>query len=415
MAETAKPRFVLDFVSSISAPDPSAVVPPPRHALRADHSLDRNDRPTLEFAELDKIQRENSYNPKAPVTTSINMPAPPLISPSICSGPPPPYSYPSSTASSVVGVSNGLVSPPESRRTSDDDKEQPARPRQSLPSIHEALRADQPMSISSMLSSAAAPPHASDPVISTSPTSITSRYQEHTPTKPATSFSQNHFTPSYHQPSRRAPSHYSPRTVTDSGVHRPPPINTTSFQPKVATSPVTAPRSNGMYSSHSSPRYDRLPTSNPQTAQSPYHSAFQYAAQAPPVTYPVPSMPYPAWRPPPDVDQAQAAMNGAPKTSPPGAYGATVKRQLDIFDLELSLNEVCFLISSSFWYMISLTDPRVLMIRSPKEPKPQPISLANIATSPTSPRTTGPQPDLLWTPCPASANAMSKSSSKNRS
>lgn len=309
-------------------------------SFRTDNFRIRDGLPAFNLAELDKIQRETSYNHRPPVTTSINMPAPPLTSPSLYSVPPPPYSYPSSTASSVVGVPNGLISPPESRRTSDDDKELPARPRQ-LPSIHEALGTEQGMSISSMLTNSVTTSQPSHAVMSTSPTSVTSRYQEHIPSKAPSSFSHSQPAPSHYQPSRDPPSHYSPRMSVDSSTQRPPPINTSSYQARTASSPTTGPRPNGMFSSQSSPRYDRLPTSNPQPAHSPYHPNFQYTSQPPLVTYPVPSVPYPAWRHPPDVDRAHTAMNAAPKTSPTGAYGATIKRQLDIFDLELSLNEVC--------------------------------------------------------------------------
>ena len=77
------------------------------------------------------------------------MSAPPLVNPSIYFGPPPPYSYPSSTASSVVGINNGntgYISPPESRHTSDD----------ALPSIQETLR-NEPhnITINSLLSNPA--------------------------------------------------------------------------------------------------------------------------------------------------------------------------------------------------------------------------------------------------------------------
>ena len=294
----------------------------------------------LHLGELDKLQKENSY--KAPVMTTINMPAPPLVSPSLYSGPPPPYSYPSSTASSVVGVPNGLVSPPATRRTSDEDKELPAPARQALPSIHEALGQEQKMSVSSMLSNTTAPPSLSHILTSTSPIVPNSRYPDHTPTKPQPSLSQGQSAPSYYQSIRDQPRHYSPRLPLDLGISRPPPIITQPSQPRLASSPSSATRLNGLYTSHPSPPYERLQSAHSQSVYSPHQPNLQYTSQPPVTTYPIPSMPYPAWRNPPDVDRAQVAMQTAPKASPTGAaYGATVKRQLDIFDLELSLNEVC--------------------------------------------------------------------------
>ncbi|KAL2222640.1 hypothetical protein M432DRAFT_12561 [Thermoascus aurantiacus ATCC 26904] len=84
------------------------------------------------------------------MATGVGVSTAPLISPTtMYSGPPPPYSYASSTASSAPPQS-GYISPPDSRRTIDDEKEQPPpqpqpqpQPqRQSLPSIHEALGSD---------------------------------------------------------------------------------------------------------------------------------------------------------------------------------------------------------------------------------------------------------------------------------
>lgn len=72
-----------------------------------------------------------------------NQSSAPLVSVSpttIYSGPPPPYSYASSTANAAP-VLNALISPAESRRASGDEKEGLQRPsRESLPSIHEALK-----------------------------------------------------------------------------------------------------------------------------------------------------------------------------------------------------------------------------------------------------------------------------------
>ncbi|KAI4104797.1 MAG: hypothetical protein L6R37_003070 [Teloschistes peruensis] len=88
--------------------------------------------PSLSYIDLDKIKKENSfYNARIPSSTAANVPAPALVSPSsMCSGPPPPYSYPSSTASSVVngytnGYTNGYISPPsEPRKPLDIEKDQ---------------------------------------------------------------------------------------------------------------------------------------------------------------------------------------------------------------------------------------------------------------------------------------------------
>ncbi|KAF4628237.1 hypothetical protein G7Y89_g9919 [Cudoniella acicularis] len=87
---------------------------------------------------LERINTDRSY------TSISTMAATAVVSPAsmYSNGPPPPYSGWSAT---TVHSTSGLVSPPESRRTSDNKTEPPppiqtAQPhRQSLPSIHEAL------------------------------------------------------------------------------------------------------------------------------------------------------------------------------------------------------------------------------------------------------------------------------------
>ncbi|KAL8686733.1 MAG: hypothetical protein Q9224_005355, partial [Gallowayella concinna] len=96
--------------------------------------------PSISYLNLEKIQRENSlYNSRLPTSAPPHMPAPPLVSPSsMYSGPPPPYSYPSSTASSVVGGhTNGYMSSPIDARPilNDDKKEQQQRTSTSLDNV----------------------------------------------------------------------------------------------------------------------------------------------------------------------------------------------------------------------------------------------------------------------------------------
>lgn len=98
----------------------------------------------------------------------------PLISPPIMySSQPPSYPYTTPTASNG-SLPSGYISPPESRRALEEEKERQVQPqRQSLPSIHEALGNDNPLSYPGPPTSApsqpvhhpshAPPPHSTPP------------------------------------------------------------------------------------------------------------------------------------------------------------------------------------------------------------------------------------------------------------
>lgn len=307
------------------------------------------------------------------------MSAPPLISPSIYSGPPPPYSYPSSAASSVVGggasgpgaVGAGVgnyLSQAEARRTAGDDKElPPASQRLSLPSISEALTGDQqqPLSISSLLSSTTPQPKFS--LVSKSPTTPVGRsYLETYPRGPPDSFPQ-HATSSCRPPQssdRSSGSNYSPRMIPSLGEnrfstahshdsHQPVPqpprtISSPSQYPRPGASPIQ-PQQNYV---PPSPMHDKITRAAPPPASNPsfgysmnnYQPAYSYPPTTPAVSsYRAPTLPPSTWRSTaPEIERVDELRKATAKeTSPPRpAYGESVKRHLDIFDLETSLNEV---------------------------------------------------------------------------
>lgn len=309
------------------------------------------------------------------------MSAPPLASPSIYSGPPPPYSYPSSAASSVVGgggsgpgaagIGQGAgnyLSPSESRRTSGDDKEHlPASQRMSLPSISEALTGDQqqqPISISSLLSSSTPQPKFS--LVPKSPTSPVGRsYLETYPKGPPDSFPQ-HTSSSYRPPQpsdRSSGSNISPHTATSLGECRFPPMPSSHQSvpppPRTIPSPLhyTRPGVSPIQSQQTyvppTPLHEKVARAPhpPPASSGPfgygvnnYPAAYSY----PPSTSGVPSyrtstLPPTNWRNLlPEIERVDDARKATAKeASPPRpAYGESVKRHLDIFDLETSLNEV---------------------------------------------------------------------------
>ena len=325
---------------------------------------------------MEKIKRENAvYNHNAPVTTTVNMSAPPLISPSsIYSGPPPPYSYPSSTASSVIGGGGGgsgvghgnYTSPPETRRTS-DQKEAPTSVRQSLPSINEALNTgdQQPISISSLLSTTAPPQKLA--LVTKSPTSPVGRsYLDSLPKGPPDSF-PHHSNSSTYRPQessdRSSRPMYSPSVVTTHGESRFPAINSISSSSSYDSypsiqQPTTKATAKINYSRpgaspiqnnpSSSPAYDTVPRSFPSSSAPvgypTYQPSYTYPESSPGIpSYRRPTANQPTWRGiGSNLERAEEIGRGMTKDSPPPrpAYGESVKRHLDIYDLETSLNDV---------------------------------------------------------------------------
>lgn len=279
------------------------------------------------------------------------------------SGPPPPYSYPSSTASSVTGLA-GYISPPESRRTSENDKEAPSSHRQSLPSIHEALSAEQPLSYSAPHSSAPSS-QSHHPASTLTPTTpIPRSHPETSPKGPPNPFSLGQPLGSYsaqtyqarplqlQQPSF-APSEpkFSAVNSRESKGSHLNPVRT--VPPNIDTLRTSVPN---LLQSRTSPAYDSGPNSaasmNSQNGYHPYQPSYTYQPQpssAGPSTYNAPN-PYhgsslhpPTWRSDgSEINRAEEGRKAAIRAGSLGgqAYGESVKRHLDIFDLETSLNEV---------------------------------------------------------------------------
>ncbi|KAL8937213.1 MAG: hypothetical protein Q9216_004541, partial [Gyalolechia sp. 2 TL-2023] len=323
--------------------------------------------PSISYLDLDKIKREHSYyNSRIPPTAVTNMPAPPLASPSsMYSGPPPPYSYPSSTASSVIGGhanGNGYISPPtEPRKTIDEEKEQQQSGRQSLPSIHEALNREQPLSITSLLTKSNVPPpppssyqarQSSNP----SPTSpIRHSYADASLTGSTTAPARTRSSPIHSEAFPRT--HHSPRPTLDTMSHRLPnnTLRESQYPPMLPPRTVPSPAAVGrapLPSSvfrHSSPTYDSFPRSapmvNPSQPHASYPTSYSYASPMATVAAnyqpPSPSDP-PNWRH--GESEVERTRDYRPQSMKESimkpTFGEAVKRHLDHFDLETSLNEV---------------------------------------------------------------------------
>lgn len=288
----------------------------------------------------------------------------PLVSPTMYTGPPPPYSYPSSTTSSVTGIV-GLVSPPDSRRTSENDKEPPATQKHSLPSIHEALAADQSISYTAPPSAPAlsSQSHPSAPLL-TPTTPIPRSHPTTSPQGPPNPFShgqplglyssqtyqarnsqpqQSAFAPSecnhsttksyeskfeHIQPTRPGQSYTAPSEMPNLSQ----PQTSSTYHPgRSPPGPMISQTQNGYKPYQPSYPFQPQPSS---MAPSPYHRPESYhALNSHPTT----------WRSDgSEINRAEEGRKAASKGVSLGgqSYGESVKRHLDIFELETSLNEV---------------------------------------------------------------------------
>jgi hypothetical protein len=322
--------------------------------------LTRRHRPQLPpvgYLDHDKIRRdEDGYQDRMPAASQILPPPMPTASPAhqYPSGPPPPYSHPAPPTqyhhSTAASTTSSMRTPPESRRTSGDEKEAIKQTvRQSLPSISEALGVDNQPAYHSSLPSQTAP---SAPLPPTRPALVSS------PSPRSHRMEPPQHAPEHHAP---APAHYS-QYRQDTPQHPSYP-------------PVEAPRHS--YSD------SRPPMHAPATRSPPPHRPAQHASQYPPTTgrqspareqppqhtsgamgppaVPYGYQPYPPRyaqpAPPPSATAGplyQPSLNNAAPNAPSAAwktenaryggeerpYGDSVKRQLDMYDLEGALNDV---------------------------------------------------------------------------
>ncbi|KAF1815243.1 hypothetical protein P152DRAFT_471858 [Eremomyces bilateralis CBS 781.70] len=288
---------------------------------------------------------------------------------------------------------NGLISPPGSRRTSGDDKDQRKAPatapqRQSLPSIHEALRSDpvspfavqppsnasprghnaypQPVPPQSVTASGPTDPFKKSYPSESMPGSSSTPHLQH----PQTSSSSTSFLSKPPQPIHapqpppnppdQIPSFSNiPSSSHNSKFSLHPPNTTSTVSSPNATRPMPFPPYPATHS-HSqlpSPGFDHSPHP-PQSASTvppppPQPSTpFAYHSQFPP-PYPYSQQPHQTQQPgssQPGQQPGGATASGFPPAPPmpfagpprPGTetYGANIKRHLESFDFESSLNEI---------------------------------------------------------------------------
>ncbi|KAL6711415.1 hypothetical protein ACN47E_004349 [Coniothyrium glycines] len=328
--------------------------------------------PSINHMDPDRVKREEmDYQKKHSAAVMASPLHPYLASSRLHSGHQP------SIASAVPGSMGGLLSPPESRRTSGDEKDsqRPAPPRQSLPSIHEALGSEQPLSYPATVPppTPSAPPlqHYLPPSTTTSPTDTRSRNfpGEHHPSQgPSNQFShprspfigsvasqipppqpqtqpQSESRPALSDPrppystpqhNSKLPALYPLKTAQSppTSVARPS-VSYPSYPPPSTPYDGPAPPSVGSMSSHY-PSYHQYPPNHPLSAPMTSAPNAAYAASNP--TFSAPPRYPPTWR---DRNSEMAHLEEKKiNRSSLAPYGESVKRHLESFDLEASLNEM---------------------------------------------------------------------------
>ncbi|KAL4809957.1 hypothetical protein BDV18DRAFT_51054 [Aspergillus unguis] len=253
----------------------------------------------------------------------------PLVSPTTMY-PNQPLSFPYSANTTNAGP--GYISPPESRRA-DDEKEK--APRQSLPSIHEALGNDSlpyasaPTSAPPQQPSSAAPPH-----------NFVGRPTGDGPTGPPNPFSNgNSFRESSlsHQPqlqtepSRSSLASLNTTESRNASLHSISSGKSPTQSASTGITSISGSQTGGGY------EYNAPPSAGSVASPSGYGGfshPFPFQSQPPPGAPVYPGASYDS-RPYARMDEFKGGMSGPSYTGPDSA-----KRHLDLYDIESSLNEM---------------------------------------------------------------------------
>jgi len=299
---------------------------------------------------MDKVKREEEAYQSRNMGAPQPLPALAAASPTYPypSGPPPPYSQPPQHANIWLGAQSTRT-PPMSRRPSVGEQENIKQTvntvRQSLPSLSEALGVD---SHNSYPARPPLPPVSHAPSVAPSPPPSTVRsfgveaphathptapalpphpsYRPEPPTSPQDSARPSYTSPSDRPPLRLQTAHPPARQQQASYPPHPSDISPAYEQP-----PTQAPNAMGPpgfpygYAPYP-PRYAQPATSS--TTVGPIYQ--------PSVAYPAPQTPSSTWK----SENATSRVGSDDRPAAPADYSTSVKRHLDLYDLEGSLNEV---------------------------------------------------------------------------
>ncbi|KAI9802688.1 MAG: hypothetical protein M1825_002710 [Sarcosagium campestre] len=331
-------------------------------------SIRQSTLPSIGYLDFEKARVVGpDHQRRSPPVTAPNILNGPLASPTgIYQVPPPPYSYPAPMASTAPTLT-GLISPPESRRTSGDEKKSQAH-RHSLPSIQEALGREQPLAHPFPPSTSAPQQqahfnHATSPTTPIPRSHPTASTQSDLPRLAHTQQAGLGYGVAASPAQAVQPPQASPVQTDSRRISLPSVLSNDSKLPSLHSlrhpqSPIQASHIESQTISHplSSPRHDNGPRSadsmKPNSGHCHYQSQYPYPTQTPPATA---QSQYP--QAPPTyslhnsyssrfdgsevgrVHEAQQVFKGF-KGVNGEKYGTSVKRHLEYFDLEASLNEI---------------------------------------------------------------------------
>ncbi|KAK4982883.1 glutamate--cysteine ligase [Elasticomyces elasticus] len=319
--------------------------------------------PSLAYLDAEKIRREEEYQLRDAGPLVAGMPTvAAMTATTYPSGPPPPYHshQPPTAHSKLLPTTLHLVahSPPEPRKKPEHEKDPLSQqPRQSLPSISEALGVEQPHAYAPQ-TPAPAPtrqtyqaPTPPSPL----PTARRSLGME-PPSGPTNSYSQPTSQSQYQAPALYSVPEPSEASISQYPHPQHPRLPVLHGQTSQTLAPLafhqTAPYAHPL---NPSPTYDyptqagaSIPASGFPYGYTPYPPQYAFPASGtssngpvyqPSSTYSAPSQPLPAWKSEP------GASGFAPDTrrdsrSNSSTYGESVKRHLDLHDIEGSLNEI---------------------------------------------------------------------------
>ena len=307
--------------------------------------------PALSYLDIDKTKREEEAYQHRHSGASHAHHSAPIASPtySYPAHPPPPYSHPAPQhANSWPGVKTTVHTPPDSRRTSGEDSDHIIKTsRQSLPSISEALgETSYPSS-----TSAAQPP--AQPTAPASPPPSARRTYGMDPPQPINPFANSSTYPysSFRQDSAGPQSYPPPDSTKPAYAPLPeprPPLQLQTSQPPRSQQPTNNP-----FIQATSPQYEQPQSSQssgtmgapsfpygytpypPRYAQPTSTSSHSGPIYQPSTQYPAPSTPSSTWK-----SETNTSRFGKHDRVNATTYSESVKRQLDIFDLEGALSEV---------------------------------------------------------------------------
>lgn len=271
-----------------------------------------------------------------------------------------PYSYaPTTSAPSQPGY----ISPPESRRILEDDKEKPSG-RQSLPSIHEALGNDNHLPYPAPTS--APPPqsgHTAPP-----PSHLIGRSGAEGPSGPPNPFSNGPATgslmrePGYPahptqiqvDASRTSLASINTQESRNTSLHSKSPTQSA----KTGFTSVSGSQNSSAYDYSAPPSAGSVASPNGYSHFTPNYSfpPSQQHQQPPPPpggpSYPPAHYDNRAYMGAPRVEEVKGGFVGRPMPGQP--HSDSVKRHLDVYDVETSLNEVWFRLSFSVLFVYVL-------------------------------------------------------------